>query len=122
MRASRERSPTSSSPGSTGRQSGHGGGSSTADTPGGYIGRMETSLNARRLELPIEGMTCAACAVRVEKALNQLEGVDATVNYATERATVALAPVVAPSELVAAVEAAGYRALLPGEQARPDTS
>ena len=83
---------------------------------------METSLNAQRLELPIEGMTCAACAVRVEKALNKLDGVDATVNYATERATVAFAPAVAPSELVAAVEAAGYRALLPGEQARPDTS
>ena len=83
---------------------------------------METSPHAQRLELPIEGMTCAGCAVRVEKALNQLDGVDATVNYATERATVALAPAVAPSELVAAVEAAGYRALLPGEQARPDTS
>jgi len=79
-------------------------------------------MSTQRLELPIEGMTCAACAVRIEKKLNKLEGVEATVNYATERATVAFAPAVAPSELVAAVEAAGYRALLPGEQARPGTS
>ena len=67
-------------------------------------------------------MTCAACATRIERKLNKLDGVDATVNYATERATVAFAPAVAPSDLVAAVEAAGYRALLPGEEARPDTS
>ena len=76
----------------------------------------------QRLELPIEGMTCTACAVRIEKKLNKLAGVEATVNYATERASVAFAPAVAPSELVAAVEAAGYRALLPGEEARPETS
>ena len=79
-------------------------------------------MSTQRLELPIEGMTCAACATRIEKKLNKLDGVDATVNYATERATVAFAPAVAPSDLVAAVEAAGYRALLPGDEARPDTS
>ena len=79
-------------------------------------------MSSQRLELPIEGMTCAACAVRIEKKLNKLDGVEATVNYATERATVSFAPAVAPSELVAAVEAAGYRALLPGEKARPATS
>ncbi len=75
-------------------------------------------LELQRLELPIEGMTCAACAVRIEKKLNKLAGVEATVNYTTERATVAFAPAVAPSDLVAAVEAAGYRALLPGDEAR----
>ena len=79
-------------------------------------------MSTQRLELPIEGMTCASCAVRIEKTLNKLDGVEAMVNYATERATVSFAPAVAPSELVAAVEAAGYRALLPGEQARPATS
>jgi Cu+-exporting ATPase len=79
-------------------------------------------MSTQRLELPINGMTCAACAVRIEKKLNKLDGVEATVNYATERATVVFAPAVAPHELVAAVEAAGYRALLPGEQARPDSS
>jgi Cu+-exporting ATPase len=79
-------------------------------------------MSTQRLELPIEGMTCAACAVRIEKKLNKLPGVEATVNYATERATVVYAPAVAPSELVAAVETAGYRALLPGEQARTSGS
>jgi Cu+-exporting ATPase len=39
-----------------------------------------------RLELPIEGMTCASCAARIEKRLNRLEGVEASVNYATENA------------------------------------
>ncbi len=79
-------------------------------------------MSAQRLELPIEGMTCAACAVRIEKKLNKLDGVEATVNYATERATVSYLPAVAPSDLVAAVEAAGYRALLPGDEAEAATS
>ena len=66
-----------------------------------------------RLELPIEGMTCASCATRIEKRLNKLEGVEATVNYATENAAVSFDPArVAPEDLVAAVEAAGYHALL----------
>ncbi len=68
-----------------------------------------------RLELPIRGMTCASCATRVEKTLNRLEGVEATVNYATERASVALRPdaPTTPEDLVAAVEQAGYDAVLP---------
>jgi Cu+-exporting ATPase len=68
-----------------------------------------------RLELPISGMTCASCAARVEKKLNRLEGVEATVNYATERASVAFAPdaPTTPEEVVAAVEQAGYEAILP---------
>ncbi len=67
-----------------------------------------------RVELPIEGMTCASCANRVERRLNELDGVEATVNFATERATVDYdAGAVAPGQLVAAVEAAGYRATLP---------
>ena len=70
----------------------------------------------QRLELPIEGMTCASCAVRVEKKLNKLEGVSAAVNYATERASVEYdAEAVEPEQLVAAVESAGYRAALPTE-------
>jgi len=64
-----------------------------------------------RLELPIEGMTCASCATRIEKRLNKLEGVEATVNYATENAAVLFDPArVAPEDLVAAVQAAGYQA------------
>ncbi len=71
---------------------------------------------AEQLHLPIAGMTCASCANRVERRLNELEGVEATVNFATERATVEYDPAsVAPLELLAAVEAAGYRATLPVE-------
>ena len=75
-------------------------------------------MSTQRLELPIEGMTCATCAVRVEKKLNKLEGVEAAVNYATERATVDFdGETVAPEQLVAAVEAAGYHASLPDAEA-----
>jgi P-type Cu+ transporter len=75
-------------------------------------------VSVQRLELPIEGMTCATCAVRVEKKLNKLEGVEASVNYATERASVSYdAEAVAPEQLLAAVESAGYRAALPGDGA-----
>ncbi len=71
-----------------------------------------------RLELPIEGMTCASCAARIEKRLNKLDGVEASVNYATENAAVTYDPaVVAPEDVVAAVEAAGYHATL----AAPDS-
>ena len=62
-----------------------------------------------RSSCPITGMTCASCANRIERKLNKLEGVDATVNYATEKATVDYDPAaVAPDALVGAVEAAGY--------------
>ena len=40
------------------------------------------------IELPISGMTCASCAARIEKRLNKLDGVEANVNYATEKATI----------------------------------
>ncbi|RXW33037.1 heavy metal translocating P-type ATPase [Propioniciclava flava] len=64
----------------------------------------------QRVELDISGMTCAACASRIEKKLNKMEGVSATVNYATERAVVlGLAAERAP-EAVAVVEKAGYGA------------
>jgi Cu+-exporting ATPase len=66
------------------------------------------------LDLPIEGMTCASCAARIERRLNRLEGVTASVNYATEKAAVDFDPVqVTPSVLVEAVEQAGYAARLP---------
>ena len=73
-----------------------------------------------RIELPITGMTCASCANRVERKLNRLDGVDATVNYATEKAAVAYDPqAVRPEDLVEAVRAAGYDAALP-RPASPD--
>jgi Cu+-exporting ATPase len=65
------------------------------------------------IELEIQGMTCASCANRIERKLNKLEGVVATVNYATERAKIAYPDNLAPADLVSTVEAAGYTALLP---------
>ena len=71
------------------------------------------------LELPIVGMTCASCANRVERNLNELDGVSATVNFATERATVDYDPgAVAPADLTGAVESAGYHAVLAAEGPR----
>ena len=61
--------------------------------------------------LALEGMTCASCAARIERSLNKLDGVSATVNFATETATVSYDPsVVAPEQLVGAVEKIGYYA------------
>jgi P-type Cu+ transporter len=72
------------------------------------------AASTEHVELPITGMTCASCAHRIERKLNKLEGVTATVNYATETATVDFdAQTVAPERLVEAVEAAGYEAVLP---------
>lgn len=65
------------------------------------------------VDLAITGMTCASCANRIERKLNKLDGVSASVNYATERASVTYAAPVTPEELVATVEAAGYGAQVP---------
>ncbi|GJF02893.1 carbonate dehydratase [Pseudonocardia sp. D17] len=65
------------------------------------------------VELAITGMTCASCANRIERKLNKIDGVTATVNYATEKAKVTAPDGIAPDELVAAVHAAGYGARLP---------
>jgi Cu+-exporting ATPase len=62
------------------------------------------------LRLDLEGMTCASCAARIEKKLNKLDGVEATVNFATERATVHCDPAVSVDQLVGAVESSGYGA------------
>jgi P-type Cu+ transporter len=80
----------------------------------------------QHMELPITGMTCASCAARVERSLNEVEGVTATVNYATERATVDYDPAtVRPARLVDAVEAVGYGAVLKPDghaDAEPDSA
>ena len=71
-----------------------------------------------RVDLPITGMTCASCAAKIEKKLNGLDGVSATVNYATDKATVTYAPdAVEPEELVDAVASLGYGAHLPAASA-----
>ena len=77
---------------------------------------MATTTAASHVQLGIGGMTCASCAARVERRLNKLDGVTATVNYATERATVDAPPGISADDLIAQVEAAGYTARLP----RPD--
>ena len=64
-------------------------------------------------ELSISGMTCASCAAGIEKKLNKLDGVTATVNFATEKARVEYGGAVTPEQLVATVEEAGYQAHLP---------
>ena len=65
------------------------------------------------IELEIAGMTCASCAMRVEKKLNNLDGVNASVNYATEKATLIVPSGYDSQTLIAEVEKAGYTAALP---------
>jgi P-type Cu+ transporter len=78
------------------------------------------TTTADRVELPITGMTCASCANRIERRLNKLEGVQATVNYATEKAAVTFdASSVSTDDLIGAVRAAGYDAALPATGSEP---
>ncbi|KAJ1680483.1 hypothetical protein LUZ63_024292 [Rhynchospora breviuscula] len=69
-------------------------------------------MSTTDVELDISGMTCASCATRIERKLNKLPGVEASVNYATEKARVHGDDLVA-DELIAVVEAAGYAAAVP---------
>ncbi|MEU3644074.1 heavy metal translocating P-type ATPase [Lentzea sp. NPDC034063] len=68
------------------------------------------------IELSIGGMTCASCAARIERKLNKLDGVEASVNYATEKARVSYAGDLTPADLVKVVEDTGYTAELPAAQ------
>ncbi|MFR9752731.1 heavy metal translocating P-type ATPase [Nocardia sp. 004] len=72
-----------------------------------------------QVELVIGGMTCASCAARIEKKLNKLDGVHATVNYATEKARVDVTGDISPADLIATVEQAGYTATLPAPPRAP---
>lgn len=76
---------------------------------------------ARTVELVIGGMTCASCAARVERKLNKVDGVTASVNYATEKAHVEFPGTVSVDELVGVVEATGYTAQKP-EPVSPEAS
>ena len=67
------------------------------------------SLTLKQMELPIEGMTCAACAARIEKNLNKLPGVHAAVNFASEKARVEFdTSQTKPEDLIRSVEKAGF--------------
>ncbi|GAA3187399.1 heavy metal translocating P-type ATPase [Nonomuraea roseoviolacea] len=84
----------------------------------------ETPVTGERphgaVELAIGGMTCASCANRIERKLNKLDGVTATVNYATEKAKVTFPEGLDPRVLVGEVEKAGYTAALPEPPAPED--
>ena len=67
------------------------------------------------VQLDVSGMTCASCAARIEKKLNRLEGVNATVNYATEKATVQFGGATTPQTLIETIERTGYGASLPSD-------
>ena len=76
------------------------------------------------VELAVGGMTCASCAARITKRLNKIVGVDANINYATERATIAVHSDTTPAELIAAIESIGYTAtpVLPATATTTETS
>jgi P-type Cu+ transporter len=79
--------------------------------------RRSIGAEEARIDLAITGMTCASCATRVEKGLNALDGVAASVNYATGSAAVRFDPaVLRVDDLVHAVESTGYAAALPGTE------
>ncbi len=91
-----------------------------APTPASHAPPGTPPEPALRVELLIDGMTCASCAARVQKKLNRMEGVTAGVNYATEHATVTATAGVSVSDLIATVEAAGYTATEPEPEPGPD--
>jgi Cu+-exporting ATPase len=73
-----------------------------------------------QVELAIGGMTCASCAARIEKKLNRLDGVEASVNYATEKALVSAPESVSADVLIGVVEKMGYTAELPAAEPVPE--
>ena len=82
---------------------------------------MTLDVAVQTIELDVQGMTCASCAARIEKKLNRLEGVNATVNYATEKATVHAGKTTTAQTLIQSIEQTGYHATLPAESPRdPD--
>jgi Cu+-exporting ATPase len=90
-------------------------------TTNNSVAASDPTAPRRSVELVIGGMTCASCAARIEKRLNRIDGVTATVNFATERAKVTYPDTVTPGELLAGVEATGYSARLPEPTApQPD--
>jgi P-type Cu+ transporter len=81
----------------------------------------QIDVAVQTIELDVQGMTCASCAARIEKKLNRLEGVNATVNYATEKATVHTGRGTTAQTLIQTIEQTGYHAALPAESPRdPD--
>src|SRR5215208_29249 len=90
----------------------------TATDPKRKERTMDTATG--HVELQIGGMTCASCAARIEKKLNKIEGVTASVNFATEKARVDYVGDISPEKFVDTIEQAGYTAELPQPES-PDT-
>ena len=81
---------------------------------------METEMvNPETIQLDIGGMTCASCAARIEKKLNRMEGVTASVNYSTEKAKVSFDRTVVAADLIATIEATGYSATIQKPRTEP---
>ena len=80
------------------------------------------TVGNQQIELEVGGMTCASCAARIEKRLNKLDGVTATVNYSTEKARVTFPHSLTADDLVATVEKAGYTAAVPAPTPEPGNS
>jgi P-type Cu+ transporter len=79
-------------------------------TTGTPVTGTRPAVRARTVELSVGGMTCASCAARIEKKLNRIDGATATVNLATEKASVVLTAAISPEDLVTAIQAVGYTA------------
>lgn len=85
--------------------------------------KQGTSSSPEPIDLALEGMTCSSCAVRIERKLNKVPGVTATVNYATERATVTLPDGMSIDDAIDVITAAGYSAeLVRADSDRDDTA
>ncbi len=84
-------------------------------------GESPDPITRRELDFEISGMTCASCAARIERNLNRLDGIDASVNYATEKARVKVPEGLAPEEIIAEVEKTGYSAALPPDSNQDGT-
>lgn len=80
---------------------------------------MATTPTLNKIQLDIQGMTCASCAARIEKKLNKVDGVQASVNYATEKAHLLAPPEVSVPDLIGVVQKAGYGASVPVPDAVP---
>lgn len=94
----------------------------TAEAVIAVITQAGFSVPEQHLELTLGGMTCAACAARIEKVLNRLPGVDANVNLATEKAQIRYRPgLVLPEQLIKAVSQAGFTASM-GEDQSEETA
>ena len=96
------------------RHGGHHGLRPDPDAVNGVPDRDTAAVSTVRIELAVHGMTCAACAARIERKLSRLDQVRAAVNLATERATVTAPAQVSVADLIGAVEAAGYSATVVG--------